>query len=270
MSEQRIEPNKVTKPIQLLAAWLVGLILTNGIFLTAALQLERGSWERGALVVSAIINVPLFLLALFVLQTRFRAELQEDTYYSEYLSKKTATVVRIDKNAAQDSRLEELERRVIRLAELEAFPAVLASTFEAATRTAALDWSEWAIALNDLHPKFEDIRKALRSADIPLAEIFGSPGEVPPCWIISLSHHLPAGHNARLLAELLPFGFDGIQFWEPQREADENEDVYIGSYGTGSYALITTELEELVAGKVEAVDLNHYYKRHKTKALELE
>jgi hypothetical protein len=270
MSEQRIEPHKVTKPIQLLAAWLVGLILTNGIFLTAALQLDKGTWERGALVVSAIINVPLFLLALFVLQTRFRAELQEDTYYSEYLSKKTATVVRIDKNAAQDARIEELERRVVRLAEFEALLFLPASKYEAAPQATALDWSEWAIALNEFHPRFEDIRKALRTADIPLAEIFGTQNDLPAKWVISLSHHLPAAHKGRLLQVLLPFGFDGVQFWEPQREAEEDEDVYIGSYGAGTYARITTELEELVAGKVEAVDLTHYYKRNKTKLPELE
>ena len=69
-----IEPHKVTKPMQLLAAWLVGLIITNAIFLASAINFDKDSWERGALVVSAIVNVPIFLYALFILQTRFRAE----------------------------------------------------------------------------------------------------------------------------------------------------------------------------------------------------
>lgn len=88
MKEQRIEPHKVTKPIQLLAAWMVGLVVTNSSFLIAAVQMADESWERGCLVIAAVANVPVFLFALFLLQTRFRAELQEDTYYSEYLSKK--------------------------------------------------------------------------------------------------------------------------------------------------------------------------------------
>lgn len=265
MAEQRIEPHKVTKPIQLLAAWLVGLIVTNGIFLSAALNLDASTWERGALVISAIANVPLFLLALFILQTRFRAELQEDTYYSEYLSKKTATVIRIDKNSAQDARLEELERQVLRITE----PKVLLPTDALITTEgvpqSTLSWTDWAVALNSLHPKFEQIREALRAADIPLAEIFDGHREPPELWIIAISYHLPFTHKANLLRAVLPYGFDGIQFWEPQREAEENEDVYIGSYGTGTYARVTPELETLLNKKVEAADLNYYYKRHNAK-----
>lgn len=258
MTEQRIEPHKVTKPIQLLAAWLVGLVVTNTIFLTSALHLESSSWERGALVISAIANVPLFLLALFILQTRFRAELQEDTYYSEYLSKKTATVVRIDRNSAQDSRLDELERQVLRITETQTQPTVVAND----SQTRALDWTNWAIALNELHPKFDQIREALRSANVPLAEIFDGNHELPKLWIIAISHYLPVPHSVHLLRVLLPFGFDGFQFWEPQRDAEENEDVYIGSYGGGSYARVTPELETLINREVEPVDLSHYYKRH--------
>jgi hypothetical protein len=195
------------------------------------------------------------------LQTRFRAELQEDTYYSDYLSKKTATVVRIDRNSAQDSRLDELERQILRITEIQAQPTVVVND----SQTKALDWTNWAVALNELHPKFGQIREALRSANVPLAEIFDGNQELPSLWIIAISHYLPASHTAHLLRVLLPFGFDGIQFWEPQRDAEENEDVYIGSYGSGSYARVTPELETLVTGEVESVDLSHYYKRHQAK-----
>ncbi|HAS1098285.1 TPA: hypothetical protein I3789_004880, partial [Enterobacter cloacae] len=67
INEQRIEPHKVTKPIQLLAAWMVGLVVTNSSFLIAASQMTDQSWEKGFLVVAAVINVPLFLFALFLL-----------------------------------------------------------------------------------------------------------------------------------------------------------------------------------------------------------
>lgn len=70
MADQKLEPHKITKPIQLLGAWLVGLVLTDSIFLTATLSLDAQSWERGALVIAAIINVPIFLGALFLLQTK--------------------------------------------------------------------------------------------------------------------------------------------------------------------------------------------------------
>jgi len=63
MTEQKIKPEKITKPIQLLAAWLVGLFSIDSCFLFAAANLETGSWESRALVIAAMVNVPVFLLA---------------------------------------------------------------------------------------------------------------------------------------------------------------------------------------------------------------
>lgn len=88
METQNIHPDKITKPIQLLAAWLAGLILVNGSFLTAASQLTVPEWLPPTLVIASIVNVPLFLLSLFLLQTKFRPEMQEDVYYSKYLEKR--------------------------------------------------------------------------------------------------------------------------------------------------------------------------------------
>lgn len=259
MTDRHIEPHKVTKPIQLLAAWMVGLILTNSSFLLTATQFNPTEWERSALVIASIINVPLFLLALFVLQTRFRAELQEDTFYSEYLSKKSSSLVRLEKNVVQDSRLEELERVVIQLrshgSEQNHGPDKTPAT---------LNWSAWPVALNILHPKFTEIRESLQTAGIPLAETFGIEGEDPPeRWIVSLSNSLPTAHKSQLLKAILPFGFDGFQLWDPIREAEETEDVYIGSYGDKSYALINDGLLNLLEKDLEASDLRSYYLRHK-------
>ncbi|QXP59841.1 hypothetical protein [Olleya sp. HaHaR_3_96] len=88
MNNQRINPDKITKPIQLLAAWLIGLILVNASFLTASSQITEPSWVTGALVIATIVNVPIFLISLFLLQTRFRPEMQEDSFYSKYLEQK--------------------------------------------------------------------------------------------------------------------------------------------------------------------------------------
>ncbi|MDZ5635010.1 hypothetical protein [Janthinobacterium sp. GMG1] len=87
MTEHKISPDKVTKPIQLLAAWLVGLIVVNGSFLVAAQQISKPEWASAVLVVAAIANVPIFLFALFLLQTKFRPQMQEDSYYSQYLER---------------------------------------------------------------------------------------------------------------------------------------------------------------------------------------
>ena len=85
MTEQQIIPEKVTKPIQLLAAWLVGLIAVDTAFLLGAQQISKPEWASSLLVIAAVVNVPLFIGALFLLQTRFRPQMQEDAYYSQYL-----------------------------------------------------------------------------------------------------------------------------------------------------------------------------------------
>lgn len=91
MSEQKLEPHRVTKPIQLLAAWLVGLFVIDGSFLSAAKILDKPDWLPPLLVIAAIINVPLFLICIFLLQTKFRPEMQEDAFYSTYIQARLTT-----------------------------------------------------------------------------------------------------------------------------------------------------------------------------------
>ncbi len=100
MSTENIKPERITKPIQLLAAWLLGLILINASFLTAASQIHQPGWASGMLLIATVANVPIFLISLFLLQTKFRPEMQEDTFYSKYLERKynsTPTEVEIKK-----------------------------------------------------------------------------------------------------------------------------------------------------------------------------
>jgi hypothetical protein len=136
--------------------------------------MAAGSWERGALVISTIVNVPIFLLALFLLQTRFRAELQEDTFYAEYLSKKSAAVIRVDKDSSQDAKLDEIERTLATLTTKSDDDTRTAPPSDESGTTQALDWSSWPVALNHLHPRFAELRAALRNADIPLARFLAT------------------------------------------------------------------------------------------------
>jgi len=90
MSEtSEIVPHRITKPIQLLAAWLTGLSIINASFLTAARLIQTPQWLPTLLVIAAVVNVPVFIISLFLLQTRFRPEMQEDTYYAKYLERKS-------------------------------------------------------------------------------------------------------------------------------------------------------------------------------------
>lgn len=105
MSKNQILPEKITSPIQLLAAWFVALIVLDSAFLTAAGVVSAPTWLPAILVIAAISNVPLFLSCMFLLQTRFRPEMQSDDHYSEYLAQKEkakslALQVRVQMNAA--------------------------------------------------------------------------------------------------------------------------------------------------------------------------
>lgn len=91
MEGHKIEAHKITKPIQLMAVWFVALLLVDSVFLTAAAKISGPAWISPTLVVSAIVFVPLFLAGVFLMQTVFRKELQEDQYYSEWLKSQEET-----------------------------------------------------------------------------------------------------------------------------------------------------------------------------------
>ncbi len=91
MKTQKIEAHKITKPIQLMAVWFVALLLIDSAFLTAAANITTPSWLAPTLVISAIVFVPLFLIGVFLMQTVFRKELQDDQFYSEWLKRQDET-----------------------------------------------------------------------------------------------------------------------------------------------------------------------------------
>jgi hypothetical protein len=85
MSEQKIEPEKITKPIQLMAVWFVALILIDSELFTAATLIKEPNWLPPFLVISAICFILIFIGGIFLMQTVFRKELQDDPYYSKWL-----------------------------------------------------------------------------------------------------------------------------------------------------------------------------------------
>jgi signal transduction histidine kinase len=107
-----IKPEKITSPIQLLAVWLSGLILIDGSFLIAATSIKSPSWIPALLVISAIVFVPLFLVLIFIMQTKFRPELQEDAFYSKYLDKERENNLSVNESASIRVDLEDKFRSI--------------------------------------------------------------------------------------------------------------------------------------------------------------
>ncbi|MGL0936190.1 hypothetical protein ABMX80_22020 [Vibrio vulnificus] len=256
MNNQKVDPQKVTKPIQLLAAWLVGLIVVNGSFLSSAVALGSEAWESSVLVIAAVFNVPMFLGAIFLLQTRFRPELQEDVFYSQYLDKKSNQIVTVKKDESQDANA--LKDEVKRLESL----------LKVSAQTRAINWGRWAVALNKLMPDYSEIRKSLKVGGIRLESIFGTgeDSELPESKVVALNEHMDAHSVIKILGLLVDYKIDGYVYFEPVPEVD-TEDVYIGAYGyskqsTGVYP-INDELKLLLSDGCEEADLREFERLNK-------
>ncbi|WP_017223502.1 hypothetical protein [Moritella dasanensis] len=253
MNNQKVDPQKVTKPIQLLAAWLVGLIVVNGSFLSSAVAIGNSAWESSVLIIAAVVNVPMFLGAIFLLQTRFRPELQEDVFYSQYLDKKSNQIVTVKNDDHHE--INTLKSEVKKLEVL----------LKSATSREKNSWGNWSIALNKLMPDYSEIIKSLRGKDIQLKSIFGDKENsvMPLNKIVAISDNLDSQSVITILKLISKFDMDGYVYFDPIHEVDQ-EDVYIGSYGYDegerlSHIIpINNELRRLLADSCDAADLNQY------------
>lgn len=227
MSQNPITPEKITKPIQLLGAWLAGLFAVNSCFLFAASRMESGSFESIALIIAAILNVPLFLAAVFLLQTRFRPELQEDSYYSTYLSQKTNEPIPIDKDRPHFvdmlKRVEHIEAKYLEL------PSFIEDRQE--------DIRSLIFGVNfHLHDK-EQIKSALADKGVFKCTAFGG-DSIPVNRVVSVSEYLPEETLKAVLQLAGHLGFKQYKTYNNQVE-ETLEDVLFGSYGDPEYEILT-------------------------------
>lgn len=81
MSNTKIKPEKIKTPIQLLAVWLIGLVLLVSAFLTASTFVHEPCWLSPVYGITAVALIPIFITLIFILQTRFRPELLDDESY---------------------------------------------------------------------------------------------------------------------------------------------------------------------------------------------
>ena len=238
-TSKQIEPHKITKPIQLLAAWLAGLVLVNGSFLVAATQIAQPTWVPGALVAAGIVNVPLFLLAIFLLQTRFRPEMQEDSFYSRYLeSKKTG-------NTAREISAESfaLIREDISKLEKVVAEKVLGGLGQAELEK--LKWSAVTVMLNKNLPNFADIAKALSARGIPVHETFGGGAALPDVLKVAIGSGFDV-QQIRSLAEVLSGISDGWISFAYDDDQNYNKQVLIGAYGAYKHGIMLSKIMPII------------------------
>lgn len=85
MPKTDLTPEKITHPLQLMAAWFVMLLSLVASLLTAAFKIQRPWWAAGFLVISAVVLALLVMSAVFVMLTRFRPHLQGPKEYADWI-----------------------------------------------------------------------------------------------------------------------------------------------------------------------------------------
>lgn len=79
----QISPEKITQPFQLLATWMIGLIFISGELIYASLQSKEILWQSVTYTISSILIILIFMRTIFVLQTKYRPEMQGGEHYQE-------------------------------------------------------------------------------------------------------------------------------------------------------------------------------------------
>jgi hypothetical protein len=265
LHNQKIPVGKVTKPIQLLAAWLTGLILVDAAFLTTANTLSEPIWAKGALIVAAIINVPLFLVAIFLLQTKFRPEMQEDAFYSKYLESKTG-LYRPASSTDQSSRLKDelldssveilkvvqgLQGEINKInetnikgpnGELSSYQAnEIESKIDRLTST--LEWKHYNVRINNHLKEYSKFKLALLNNGIRIDGVFGQKGgefSDPPQIVIGSGFTIK--HIRHFLNSIKGFDVHVIAYAYPEENEDSNapdylREILIGAYNDHPYGL---------------------------------
>ena len=229
-NQSKLKPHKITRPIQLLAAWLVGLVLVDSLFLTSAIVIDDPPWIRPMLTISAVAFVPMFLGAIFLLQTKFRPEMQEDHYFYKYWESKTGnspiepipaalvtwTSARKSRTASEDEPIR------TRRSDLEVTPRY--------------KWGQSKVAVNKYRSDFLQLLAVLKQNSIPFSDTFGSEEKVAPPYLQIAAGHKVGVTEVKLIVLAFAHYKEGrITLIAPHEEPNELSDtILIGSYGMPS------------------------------------
>lgn len=204
--QKGIDPKSITKPIQLVAAWLAGLVLVDSAFLFAATALVSIPWAAASLVIASIINVPLFLISIFLLQTKFRPEMQEDHYYHEYLKNKAG--VQLGKGFQPKSGIIE----------------------EKSTGSRENGWEGILIMFNPHLKGSAQVKEHLINSNIPINDEFGAPSWINS-FVVAIGRYLNYKQISELLDSLDGTNANRIGFANDDDEIYQwDKTVLVGAY----------------------------------------
>lgn len=231
--------HKLGKSTQLSAVLILGLVLVDAVFLSAAGLLAESGWVTGVLVVAAVLNVPFFVWCVFRLQTKYRPELQDDEYYFKY-RKSLVRGGHIYKQSDEVFSLEPgwtLER--VRAEELKEFEKFVESAGLVRDQRFELgvferyEWDEKRISLNVRLDRSEDLLKLLRVLGYPDIGWFGTEDglEPPSGFVLAFGIGFNLNEIKRFLLTMEQFDPDRVVFAEDERKFNEFENqILVGVY----------------------------------------
>lgn len=256
MDKSNIKPETITKPIQLLAVWLLGLLLLVSGLLTAAATLKSPSWLPSFFSISAVAIIPLFLILIFLLQTRFRPEMQEDIYYSKYLNRDTNKFEIIQKNKEKTivmeemveisdktrQQLEEMGKMLLKMEnqnenQKKLEPLIINSEEQIKILEKRIKLNNIDLNINKTHSCYNEILEVVKNVGFTKFNEFGT-SKTPTDFVISFGENISADIIRDLITQISQFT-DG--YIKPSTTA--NNAIVIGSYRTSDKKIkINTQL----------------------------
>lgn len=285
MENPKIQPDKITKPIQLLAVWFAGLVILVGLLLSAAKMITEPIWLVPLLVISAILIIPIFLYFVFLLQTKYRPQMQEDTFYSKYLDTTTNETIILSDEQRTNSMVIDLQNQLIqltesnkiylsnietlvknnnkdsiKLAEIEEYITKSNTNFEQVETN--IKKSQFKIFLNRLLPKFKEYRLYLIKNQYENFEEFKGGGEEQLSKsLMSIGTNVEPEFVYELIKLLHPLGLEMISLIVQGHEKDfRRYDVVIGSHSFMNSKRVTLEIDEILIetiGKIKNKEVFH-------------
>jgi hypothetical protein len=259
MSENKINAEKITKPIQLLAVWLIGLIALVGSLLTAAGTIHQPDWMPVFLAISAVSIIPMFLGLIFLLQTRYRPEMQEDLFYSKYLEKDSQTFEDINNENSNNLEIDELKREILSISEstkeeLEKIRTVIKQDDSKSNQSKISEIIEKSddkldklkelikfasidLKINIQLKNYNKVLEIIKSIGFINFSEFGKNKTAPAKLVISIGGNIQIDVIKTLVVDLIPLGATSIRM-----RLESSNAIYIGSYNTEDLVPINEEL----------------------------
>ncbi|MES2809604.1 MAG: hypothetical protein V4619_13320 [Bacteroidota bacterium] len=279
MENPKIQPEKITKPIQLLAVWFAGLVLLVGLLLAGAKTIQEPKWLVPVLAISAVLIIPVFLYYVFLLQTKYRPQMQEDTFYSKYLDSSTNTTVVVTEESKIDSSVIMLQNQILELAETNRIYQNRVDQFmkdkSAPNSSEATDIdnyiktsnenfvkfeqnvkkTQFPIQINTLLSNFSEYYSAITKSGFENVEAFtGGGGGKLERQLISIGNNVDPNFVYELLLVALPLGLELINVINTGVEQEmRKNDIVVGSHAFNLVQRVTLELDSVFMEKLSVI-----------------